>query len=284
MEVLEKQGEKRFMLPERVCELKKISQMLRRDILDMIYTAASGHPGGSLSSAEILAVLYFQEMHIDPRNPNDPDRDRFILSKGHIAPALYSALARRGYFDPELLKTLRKFGSPLQGHPHMASLPGLDCSSGSLGQGLSIANGLAIAGKKTGRTYRTYCLLGDGEIQEGQVWEAAMTAAHLGLSNLCAIIDLNGVQLDGFTKDIKNVAPVGFKFQSFGWNVIETDGHDVCSLAAAFTLARSVRERPTAVIARCIKGKGVSFMENNCAWHGNAPNAEQLTCGLAEIG
>lgn len=264
-------------LPERCC-------LMRQDILEMIHAAGSGHPGGSLSCVEILTTLYFDVMKTDPTRPEDPDRDRFLLSKGHAAPALYCALAHRGYFDRSLLPTLRSLGSPLQGHPHMQMLPGLDCSSGSLGQGLSIANGLALAAKKQGRSYRTYCLLGDGEVQEGQIWEAAMTAAQFGLDNVCAIVDCNGVQLDGTTEEIMNVEPLGDKFRAFGWNVIDVDGHDLEALRLAFGLAAATKDRPTVLIARTVKGKGVSFMENKCGWHGKAPDQEELAAALAEIG
>ena len=258
-------------------------RQLRQDILTMIHAAGSGHPGGSLSAVEILAALYFGVMRVDPSNPQDPNRDRFILSKGHAAPALYSALARRGFFDPAILPTLRQLGSPLQGHPHMERLPGLDCSSGSLGQGLSIANGLALAARQQGRDYRVYCLMGDGEVQEGQVWEAAMTAAHFRLDTVCAIVDDNGVQLDGLTAEIMGVAPLGDKFRAFGWHVIETDGHDLRALRRAFSLAEAEKGRPTVILARTVKGKGVSFMEGLPAWHGKAPNGEELAAALAEI-
>ncbi|MCF0122936.1 MAG: transketolase [Ruminiclostridium sp.] len=264
-------------------DFPNLCSRMRRDILEMIHAAGSGHPGGSLSCVEILATLYFDVMRVNPANPSDPNRDRFLLSKGHAAPALYCALAHRGYFDRNLLATLRAFGSPLQGHPHMSSLPGLDCSSGSLGQGLSIANGLAMAAKKQGKNYRTYCLLGDGELQEGQIWEAAMTAAHFGLDNVCVIVDNNGVQLDGNTADIMGVEPVGDKFRAFGWHVVGADGHDVNALQLAFRLAGTTRGRPTAIIAETVKGKGVSFMENQCAWHGKAPDKEELAAALAEI-
>lgn len=264
-------------------DLLDLCRQMRQDILEMIHAAGSGHPGGSLSCVEILATLYFDVMRVDPAKPDDPNRDRFLLSKGHAAPALYCALAHRGYFDRSILPTLRSLGSPLQGHPHMSSLPGLDCSSGSLGQGLSIANGLALAAKKQRRDYRTYCLLGDGEVQEGQVWEAAMTAAHFGLDNVCAIVDNNGVQLDGTTAEIMNVEPLGDKFRAFGWHVVGVDGHDVKALQLAFQLAATTKGRPTAIIAQTVKGKGVSFMENLCAWHGKSPNQEELTAALAEI-
>lgn len=265
-------------------QLQELCKTVRRDILTMIAQAGSGHPGGSLSATEIMVTLYFSVMKINPQAPQDPDRDRFILSKGHVAPVLYSVLARRGYFDPAELQTLRRFGSRLQGHPHMASTPGLDCSSGSLGQGLSIAAGLALAGKKLGKAYRSYCLMGDGEIQEGQIWEAAMTAAHYGLDNLCAVVDWNGVQLDGTTKEVMNVDPVADKFRSFGWNVLECDGHDLVQLQACFNQAQQEKGRPSVLVAKCVKGKGVSFMEGKSAWHGTAPNPQQLEQALREIG
>ena len=265
-------------------DLAPLCRTIRRDVLEMIHAAGSGHPGGSLSAVELLATLYFDVLSVDPARPDDPDRDRFLLSKGHAAPVLYSVLARRGFFDPALLPTLRQLGSPLQGHPHMERLPGLDCSSGSLGQGLSIANGLAMAARRTGRSYRTYCLMGDGEIQEGQVWEAAMTAAHFRLDDVCAIVDDNGVQLDGLTRDIMQVEPIGDKFRAFGWHVIEVDGHDLAALRAAFDDAAATKGRPTVLVAKTVKGKGVSFMEGQPAWHGKAPNDEELAAALAELG
>ena len=265
-------------------DLAPLCRTIRRDVLEMIHAAGSGHPGGSLSAVELLATLYFDVLSVDPARPDDPDRDRFLLSKGHAAPVLYSVLARRGFFDPALLPTLRQLGSPLQGHPHMERLPGLDCSSGSLGQGLSIANGLAMAARRTGRSYRTYCLMGDGEIQEGQVWEAAMTAAHFRLDDVCAIVDDNGVQLDGLTRDIMQVEPIGDKFRAFGWHVIEVDGHDLAALSAAFDEAAATKGRPTVLVAKTVKGKGVSFMEGQPAWHGKAPNDEELAAALAELG
>ena len=265
-------------------DLAPLCRTIRRDVLTMTHAAGSGHPGGSLSAVEILATLYCDVLSVDPARPDDPDRDRFLLSKGHAAPVLYSVLARRGFFDPALLPTLRQFGSPLQGHPHMERLPGLDCSSGSLGQGLSIANGLAMAARRTGHAYRTYCLMGDGEIQEGQVWEAAMTAAHFRLDTVCAIVDDNGVQLDGLTRDIMQVEPIGDKFRAFGWHVIEVDGHDLAALRAAFDEAAATKGRPTVLVAKTVKGKGVSFMEGKPAWHGKAPNDEELAAALAELG
>ena len=264
-------------------DLSALCRQLRQDVLEMIHAAGSGHPGGSLSAVEILTALYFDVMKVDPKNPSDPHRDRFILSKGHAAPILYAVLARKGYFDPAILPTLRSLGSPLQGHPHMHMLPGLDCSSGSLGQGLSIANGLAFAAKKQNKASRTYCLMGDGEVQEGQVWEAAMTAAHFGLDNVCAIVDNNGVQLDGITAEIMGVEPLGEKFKAFGWHVIDCDGHDLEALLAAFKEAEATKGKPTVIVAKTVKGKGVSFMENQCGWHGKAPNKDELAAALAEI-
>jgi transketolase len=263
--------------------LEEVCKTMRRDILHMIYKAGSGHPGGSLSCVEIVAALYFYEMDIDPANPDCAGRDRFILSKGHACPTVYSALGRRGFFDVGWFDSLRKLGSPLQGHPQKSRVPGLDCSAGSLGQGLSVANGLCIAAKKQANPRRTYCLLGDGELQEGQVWEAVMTAAHYKLDNLCALVDYNAVQLDGNVRDIMNVEPLKEKFLAFNWNVIEIDGHDICAVIDALEAARSARGLPTVILAKCIKGKGVSFMENEAAWHGAAPNEQQYKAALAEL-
>lgn len=264
-------------------DLPVLCRQIRQDILQMIHAAGSGHPGGSLSAVEILVSLYFDQMNLDPTHPEDPDRDRFLLSKGHAAPLLYSVLARRGFFDPALLPTLRQLDSPLQGHPHREKLPGLDCSSGSLGQGLSVANGLALAARRQGKNYRTYCLLGDGEVQEGQIWEAAMTAAHFALDNVCAIVDDNEVQLDGATRDIMQVEPLPDKFHTFGWHVLEVDGHSLSALSAAFRLAAATKGRPTVLIAHTVKGKGVSFMEGQAAWHGKAPDQQTLSAALAEL-
>lgn len=265
-------------------ELVKMTQTVRRDIVTMIHEAGSGHPGGSLSAAELMTALYFSVMKLDPENPEWEDRDRFILSKGHVAPVVYSVLARRGFFPVEELHTLRKLGSILQGHPHREHTPGLDCSSGSLGQGLSIANGLALAFKKQNRSNRVYCLLGDGELQEGQCWEAVMTAAQHQLDNLCAIVDYNHVQLDGTTDEIKDLGNLCNKWNEFGWNVIELDGHDMEQVCSAYEKAAETKGKPTVLIANTIKGKGVSFMENDCNWHGNAPSKEQLEKALEEIG
>ncbi len=265
--------------------LKRITRQIRSDILAMIHAAGSGHPGGSLSAVEILTALYFSDdlMHSTPSNPGNPDQDRFIISKGHAAPALYSVLCRRGFFAPSHLGTLRQMGSILQGHPRAGLVPGIDCSSGSLGQGLSIANGIALGFRWRGVGRRVYCLLGDGELQEGQIWEAAMTAAHHKLSNVCAIVDNNHIQLDGRTEDIKSLEPVAEKWRAFGWNVLEVDGHDLAALHAAYLAAKSEESRPTVIIAETVKGKGVSFMENQVAWHGAAPDGEQLARALAEI-
>ncbi len=265
-------------------ELQDICKTLRSDIVSMIHKAGSGHPGGSLSEVEILTALYFGGvMNIRPEEPDWPGRDRLILSKGHSAPALYATLARRGFYPVEWLDSLRKLGSPLQGHPHADRVPGMDCSSGSLGQGLSIANGLGAAFKKQGMANRVYCILGDGELQEGQVWEAIMSAAHYRLDNVCAILDYNGVQLDGTLKEVMDMGDMVAKWKAFGWHVIECDGHDVEALLRAFDEAKETKGQPSVVIAHTVKGKGVSFMEGKAAWHGNAPNAEQLAQALQEI-
>ena len=266
-------------------ELKKMCQTVRGDILKMIAKAKSGHPGGSLSATELLVGLYFGgEFKVDPKNPDWTGRDRFILSKGHVAPVLYSVLARKGFFPLEALYTLRQLGSILQGHPHKDHTPGLDCSSGSLGQGLSIANGLGLAFKKQGLPNRVYCLLGDGELQEGQVWEAVMTAPQHQLDNVCAMVDYNGVQLDGTVKDIKDLGDLAEKWRQFGWNVIELDGHNIEAVLKAYQAAKACQGKPTVLMAKTIKGKGVSFMENDCNWHGNAPSQVQLVQALKEVG
>ena len=265
-------------------ELEKRSRCIREDVLRMVHTAGSGHPGGSLSSVDILTALYFTDMmRITPDKPENPIQDRFILSKGHCVPLLYSVLCRKGYFGEEHLSTLRKLGSILQGHPHAASTPGLDCSSGSLGQGLSIANGIALGYRMRGIDRRVYCLLGDGELQEGQIWEAALTATQHKLCNVCAIVDNNHVQLDGMTADIKCMEPLADKWRAFGWNVLEVDGHNLSALYDAYNAAAKETQLPTVIVAETIKGKGVSFMENQAAWHGLAPNAEQLAAALKEI-
>lgn len=267
-----------------ITELKAMSRTVRSDIVKMTNKAGSGHPGGSLSATDLLVGLYFGGiLRVDPSNPEWKDRDRFILSKGHVAPVLYSVLARKGFFPLEELNTLRQLGSILQGHPHKQSTPGLDCSSGSLGQGLSISNGLAIGFRKQGMDSRVYCLLGDGELQEGQIWEAVMTAAQHKLDNVCAMVDYNRVQLDGDLKDIKDLGDLAAKWHDFGWNVIELDGHDMEQVIDAYKMAMAFKGKPTVLIANTVKGKGVSFMENDCNWHGVAPNAEQLEKALAEI-
>jgi transketolase len=249
----------------------------------MLTQAGSGHPGGSLSCADIVAALYFHVMRHDPSNPDWHDRDRFLMSKGHCAPTWYSALAQAGYFPVEWLDTLRKIDSPLQGHPDMRKTPGVEMSSGSLGQGLSIANGMALAAKIDDRDYRVYILLGDGEIQEGQVWEAAMTAAHHKLDNVCAIVDNNGLQIDGPIDDIKSLGSISAKWESFGWHIIEIDGHDMKQILNAYDEAREIKGRPTMIVACTLKGKGVSFMEGKVDYHGVAPTEEECKAALAEI-
>ncbi|GAA0086977.1 transketolase [Clostridium sp. CTA-7] len=265
-------------------ELKSVAKTVRGDIVSMLTESASGHPGGSLSAADILTTLFFGEMNIDPENPKDENRDRFVLSKGHAAPVLYSVLARKGYFPVEELKTLRKIGSRLQGHPSMKCLPGIDMSTGSLGQGISASVGMALAGKIDKKDYRVYTLLGDGELEEGQVWEAAMSAAHYKLDNLTAFVDFNGLQIDGDITKVMNPSPIDKKFEAFGWNVLVIDGHNIEEIIDAIDKAKNCKGKPTAVICNTIKGKGVSFMENQAAWHGTAPSKEQCEQALAEIG
>ncbi len=264
-------------------ELKLKANTLRRHILKMIHAAGSGHPGGSLSSTEIFTALYFSVMQHDPKDPHWEGRDRFILSKGHVCPALYAAMAESGYFPAEELLTLRKLGSRLQGHPHMLKLPGLEMSCGSLGQGLSLAAGIAIGLKMDKKTPRVYCLMGDGELDEGQIWEAAMTAAHYKLDNLCGIVDVNGLQIDGWTKDVKNLEPLADKWKAFGWHVIECNGHEVMDVVDALNQSKSIHSQPTVLLCHTVKGKGVSFMENNAGWHGKAPSDEELTKALSEL-
>ena len=253
-------------------ELEKVAKDVRKGIIEEVYRAESGHPGGSLSIADILTVLYFNVLNIDPKNSKWEDRDRFVLSKGHCSPALYSVLANRGYFDKELLKTFRNLESNLQGHPDMNKVPGVDMTTGSLGQGLSVANGMAIAGKLNNKQYRVYCLLGDGEIEEGQVWEAAMTANKYKLDNLCVIVDNNNLQIDGTIEEVMSSYPIDEKFKSFGFQIINIDGHNIQEIIDAFDVAKNVKGKPTCIIAKTIKGKGVSFMENKAEWHGKAPN------------
>ena len=251
--------------------------------VEAVHTASSGHPGGSMSCMDALATLYFNEMNIDPANPKDPDRDRFVLSKGHCAPALYSILALRGYFPTEDLKLLRSIKAHLSGHPDMKHVPGVDMSTGSLGQGLSTAVGMALAAKTTGKAYRTYAICGDGEIAEGQIWEAAMAAAKWKLDNLCAYVDVNGLQIDGRTADVMPSEPLDKKFEAFNWHVIKIDGHDYDQILAALKEARETKGKPTMIVMATTKGKGVSFMEGQAGWHGKAPNAEQFAQAKAEL-
>lgn len=271
------------MTESRIKELQKIAYKIRRDAIDAVYSAASGHPGGSLSIAEILAYLYFEEMNIDPKNPRDPDRDRFVLSKGHAAPGLYAALAERGYFPVEELKTLRQIDSVLQGHPDMKHIPGVDMSTGSLGLGISAACGMALAAKRMKQDWRVWTIVGDGESEEGQVWEAAMFAAHYKLDNLCAFVDWNGLQIDGAVKDVMNPTPLDEKFKAFGWHVIMIDAHDLAAIDAAVKEAKATKGQPTAIIAKSVKGKGVSYMENAVNWHGAAPKQEQYEIAVKEL-
>ena len=265
-------------------KLQQIAQTIRQDIIREVYSAGSGHPGGSLSVADLMTALYFAELNVDPADPQKEDRDRFVLSKGHAAPALYACLAERGFFPKEDLVTLRKMGSHLQGHPSMRSTPGVDMSTGSLGQGISTAVGMAIANRLDGKKGRVYALLGDGELQEGLVWEAAMAAGHYKLDNLCAVVDHNGLQIDGRVEDVMNVMPIAEKFAVFGWNVLEIDGHDFDQILDAFDMARKCKGMPTVIVAETVKGKGVSYMENNAGWHGKAPNREQAEQAMKELG
>ena len=267
-----------------VNELQTYANEIRKGIIEAVYNANSGHPGGSLSIAEILTVLYFNQMNIDEKNPKAKGRDRLVLSKGHTSPALYSALALKGFFDIKELTKFRNVNSNLQGHPDMKRVPGVDASTGSLGQGLSIANGMALASKMDSEGIRVYCICGDGEIQEGQIWEAAMTAAHYKLDNLCVIIDNNNLQIDGKVNEVMSIYPIDEKFKSFGFEVINVDGHNIPELIRAFEQAKKVKGKPTAIIANTIKGKGVSFMENEAGWHGKAPNEEQYKLAMKELG
>ncbi len=266
-----------------ILALKRTANEVRKGIVTSVHSAKAGHPGGSLSAADILTYLYFEEMNVDPKDPKKADRDRLVLSKGHIAPALYSTLAQRGYFPVEDLKTLRHLGSYLQGHPDMKHIPGVDMSSGSLGQGISAAVGMALSAKLDKAAYRVYAILGDGEIQEGQVWEASMFAGAKKLDNLVVIVDNNGLQIDGRIEDVCSPYPIADKFKAFNFNVIEIDAHDFEQIADAFKKAREVKGMPTAVIAKSIKGKGVSFMENQASWHGAAPNDEQYAQAMADL-
>ncbi len=263
-------------------KLSAIAAEIRKGALTAVYSASSGHPGGSLGIADILAYLYFEEMNVDPKNPKNPDRDRFVLSKGHTSPALYATLALKGFFPFEDLKTFRHKDSYLQGHPDMKNIPGIDMSTGSLGLGISAACGMALSGKISEKKYRVWTILGDGESQEGQVWEAAMFASHYGLNNLCAFIDSNGLQIDGTVEEIMNPLPFDEKFRAFGWNVIIIDGHNFDEIDSAVKTAK-VSDKPTAIIAKTIKGKGVSYMENQVKWHGSAPNTEQYEIGMKDL-
>lgn len=269
------------MLSKR--ELAIIATKIRMAVIEGTYHAKSGHPGGSLSIADILAYLYWKELRIDPKDPQKDDRDRFVLSKGHAAPAFYGALAHHGYFPQELISTLRKTDSILQGHPDMKNIPGVDMSSGSLGQGVSCAVGMALSARLDGADWRVYTILGDGEIEEGQVWEAAMFAGAKGLDNLVVIVDNNNLQIDGTVEDVNSPYPIPEKFEAFGFHVIEIDAHDFDQIEAALNEARRVKGKPTAIIQKSVKGKGVSFMENQCSWHGSAPNQEQYTAAMAEL-
>ena len=265
-------------------KLQQIANEVRKGIVTSVHSAKAGHPGGSLSAADLFTYLYFEEMNIDPENPKDPKRDRFILSKGHTAPGLYATLAHRGYFPVTTLTTLRQIGSILQGHPDMKHIPGVDMSSGSLGQGVSAAVGMALAAKLSKASYRTYTLLGDGEIQEGQVWEAAMLAGHHKLDNLVVIVDNNGLQIDGAIDDVCSPYPIDKKFESFNFHVINVDdGNDFDQLKAAFDEAKTTKGMPTAIVMKTVKGKGVSFMENQASWHGTAPNDEQYAIAMEEL-
>lgn len=264
-------------------ELQKKAVDVRKGIVTAVHAAKSGHPGGSLSAADIFTYLYFAEMNVDPTNPKAEDRDRFVLSKGHVAPGLYSTLANRGFFPVEDLETLRHVGSYLQGHPDMKHIPGVDMSSGSLGQGFSAAVGMALAAKMQGKDYRTYCLCGDGEIQEGQIWEAAMFAGHRKLDSLVVIVDNNNLQIDGKISDVCSPYPIDEKFKAFNFHVINVDGNDFDALKAAFDEAKTVKGMPTAIVAKTIKGKGVSFMEDNAGWHGKAPNDDEFAIAMEEL-
>lgn len=272
-----------FLKKSKIKELEEIAKKIRREIVEQVYIASSGHPGGSLSIADILTVLYFYELNVDEKNPTWEDRDRFVLSKGHCAPALYASLANRGFFDLEELKEFRNINGKLQGHPDMKKIPGVDMTTGSLGQGLSAANGMAIAGKLDKKDYRVYCLLGDGEIEEGQVWEAAMAARQYKLDNLCVIVDNNNLQIDGTIEEVMSSKPIDEKFRSFGFQIIKIDGNDIDEIIKAFDVARNVKGKPTCIIAETVKGKGVSFMENQVKWHGKAPNEEEFKQAIEEL-
>lgn len=263
--------------------LEKTAYKIRKHALEAVYSASSGHPGGSLSIADILSVLYFDEMNVDVKNPKDENRDRFVLSKGHCAPALYGALAEKGFFPVEDIKTFRRIDSYLQGHPDMKGVPGVDMSTGSLGQGVCAANGMALAGKLDKKDYRVYAILGDGELEEGQVWEAAMFAPHYKLDNITIFVDFNGLQIDGDISKVMSPLPIDEKFKAFGWNVVVIDAHNYDEIKEAIKIAKNTKGKPTAVIAKSVKGKGVSFMENEASWHGAAPNKEQYEQAISEL-
>ena len=271
------------MEENRKKELKKIALNVRKGVIEGTFNAKSGHPGGSLSIADIVTYLYFEKMNVNPEKPDCENRDRFVLSKGHTAPALYAALALKGFFPMELIKTLRKPDSILQGHPSMRYTPGVDMSTGSLGQGISVACGMALAGKLKGKDYKVYTVLGDGEIEEGQVWEAAMFAGNRELDNLVAVVDYNNLQIDGSLDEVNSPYPIKEKFEAFGWNVIEICGHCFSQIEEAFEAAKTCKGKPTCIVAKTVKGKGVSFMEDKCDWHGSAPNAEQYAQAMAEL-
>ena len=271
------------MTAERKIELQKIATNVRKGIIEAVYNAASGHPGGSLSIADVLTYLYFEELNVDPKNPKMEDRDRFVLSKGHTSPALYSVLAHRGFFPVEDLKTFRKLGSYLQGHPDMKGIPGVDMSAGSLGLGISSACGMALSAKYNKKDYRVYAAVGDGESEEGQVWEAAMFAAHYKLDNLCVILDENGLQIDGPTAEVIGPAPFEAKFEAFGWNVISINAHDFDEIESGVKAAKLCKGKPTVIIAKSVKGKDVSYMENKCQWHGAAPKADLYEVAIKEL-
>ena len=268
---------------KEVKELAITAEKARLLAVEAVHRCASGHPGGSLSVLDVLTVLYFHTMRIDPKDPKKADRDRFVLSKGHCTPALYASLALRGYYDVKELELFRSIDGHMSGHPDMVNVPGVDMSTGSLGQGISAAVGMALAGKLDGADYRVYAALGDGEIEEGQVWEAAMAAEKFGLDNLCAVVDVNGLQIDGRTADVMPSEPLDAKFAAFNWNVIHVDGHDHAAIAAAFDVAKTVKGRPTVLLAKTTKGKGVSFMEDDAGWHGKAPSDEQMEQARAEL-
>jgi len=271
------------MEKEQIRQLSVIATNIRKHAIEAVYSAQAGHPGGSLSIADILSVLYFKEMKVDPANPKNPDRDRFVLSKGHCSPALYGALAEKGFFPKEEIKKFRQINTYLQGHPEMKGVPGVDMSTGSLGQGICAANGMALAGKIDGKSYRVYSILGDGELEEGQVWEAAMFAPHYKLDNLTAFVDFNGLQIDGEIAKVMSPLPIDEKFKAFGWNVIVIDAHDFNQIEAALNEAKATKGKPTCIVAKSIKGKGVSYMENQASWHGSAPNTEQYETAMAEL-